>query len=349
MSGGSTRVHVEETPVVGGPTDCLEASYPALFRELRATFRARGVPAEEASDLAQETIVRTIGHLKRHGATRNDLRPLVHTIARNLSVERVRRAQGHIIPLPQDLDVVDDAPGPSDEVLASEGRAEVRDAVASLAPRHRRVVALWMQGLGPAEIARELGIKRNAADALLHRARRRLASRLAPQSLSGLAALVWLRVKSGAKALSDTLASVQPSSASLAPASAALATMGVATLLFLGHAPQPTQTEVRARPPVVQALDSPRVHPAALRAPNRGTNPPHASSANTLSGTVAVGARGRNVGVGADTGPGEDDEIVAGVIYRREEGNRGMVGPLLDQATRSLCETTDACEEAEGP
>ena len=56
-------------------------------RELRATFRSRGVPSEESADLAQDAILRTLLHLKRRGRTEDDIRPLVHTIGRNLLID----------------------------------------------------------------------------------------------------------------------------------------------------------------------------------------------------------------------------------------------------------------------
>ncbi len=210
----------------------LAASYASLFRELTAAFRARGLGAEEANDLAQESLVRTFIHLKRHGRTQPDLRPLAHTIARRIYVERGRRARPHMVELPEAEHIADPAPEPVDHIVRIEERQDVRDALASLAPRHRRVVTMWMSGLRPAEIARELGIKRNAADALLHRARRQLAIKLDPSKVTfGVLGIFVLRLRAATRRMVDSVFSLDPSG-SLTQAATGLATLGMAAVLI---------------------------------------------------------------------------------------------------------------------
>jgi RNA polymerase sigma factor (sigma-70 family) len=82
------------------------------------------------------------------------------------------------VPLADAASVKDDALAPDELAVVAEQRRAVREAVVSLSPRYRRVIELSMRGLGPAEIGRAFGIKRNAADAIIHRARRALASKL---------------------------------------------------------------------------------------------------------------------------------------------------------------------------
>jgi RNA polymerase sigma-70 factor (ECF subfamily) len=183
----------------------LAPAYPQLLSALSGWFRSRGVPAEESKDLAQETILRTLIHLKRHGQRGDDLKPLVFTIARNLLTERARRGVGNVVTLSDDIDVADPSPTPLDTVMAGEERTAVGAALASLGSRHRRVIELWMRGDTPADIARTLGIKRNAADALLHRARRRLASvlRESGQAFGGFLGLWALRFRRAAVMISQ--------------------------------------------------------------------------------------------------------------------------------------------------
>jgi RNA polymerase sigma factor (sigma-70 family) len=218
----------------------LAASYASLFRELTAVFRARGLGAEEAKDLAQEALVRTFVHLKRHGRTQPDLRPLAHTIARRLYVERGRRVRPQLVELPEAEHIADPAPLPVEHLVTVEERQDVRDALASLTPRHRRVVTMWMSGLRPAEIARELGIKRNAADALLHRARRQLATKLDPSKVTfGVLGILVLRLRAATRRIVDGVFSLDPSG-SLTQAASGLATIGVAAVLISAAAQSPT-------------------------------------------------------------------------------------------------------------
>ncbi|HYZ91632.1 MAG TPA: sigma-70 family RNA polymerase sigma factor [Actinomycetota bacterium] len=225
-----------------GAAEDLGASYASLFRELGAAFRARGLGGEEANDLAQESLVRTFVHLKRHGRTQEDLRPLAHTIARRLYAERGRRLRPRFVELPEAEHLADPTPEPIEQVVASEERADVHAALKELTPRHRRVVSLWMSGLRPAEIAHELGIKRNAADALLHRARRQLAMKLDPSHATlGLFGIAMLRVRSVFRRAVDAVSSFDPSG-SIAQATTGLAVVGIGAVLMIAT---PSATDSR--------------------------------------------------------------------------------------------------------
>jgi hypothetical protein len=85
-----------------------------------------------------------------------------------------------------------------------------------------------LEGLSPAEIAQTLGIKRNAADAILHRARRHLAMRLKDcrDAVWGASGFVWLRIRLGARRAADWLRLADPSGA-IAPAVAGLSALVV--------------------------------------------------------------------------------------------------------------------------
>jgi RNA polymerase sigma factor (sigma-70 family) len=223
-----------ETEVAGMQTDDdFTSSYRSSLGRLVGFFRAKGVPRDEAADLANETMVRMLVHLKRHGRDRTDLGPLVRTIARNLLVERVRKQAPVVVPLGDDIDVADDALEPGDQLLVSEQQRAVRAAIGSLSPRHRHVVGLWMDGRTPTEIARELGIKRNAVDAILHRARRSLAAKLDGGGVLGVFGLIGFRMRLLARRVSDAVLSVDPSG-QIAPAGIAFATMGMAAVLTFG-------------------------------------------------------------------------------------------------------------------
>jgi RNA polymerase sigma factor (sigma-70 family) len=224
-----------ETTVAGMQTDDdFTASYRSSLGRLVGFFRAKGVPRDEAADLANETMVRMLVHLKRHGRDRTDLGPLVRTIARNLLVERVRKQAPTTVPLADDIDVADDALEPVDQLVASERQQAVRTAIGSLSPRHRHVIGLWMEGRTPTEIARELGIKRNAVDAILHRARRSLAAKLDGGGVLGVFGLIGVRIRLLARRVTDAALAVDPSGQAAPTAGLAFATMGMAAVLTFG-------------------------------------------------------------------------------------------------------------------
>jgi RNA polymerase sigma-70 factor, ECF subfamily len=306
----------------------LSSCYPALIRELGSVFRRRGAPLEESRDLAQETIARALVHLKRHGRTRNDLRPLVHTIARNLWVERARRAKMQFVALNDAHEVVDEAPQPVEQVLAQETSKDVDAAVASLSPRHRRVVALWMQGLTPLEIARELGIKRNAADALLHRVKRRLAAQLDPgRATLGILGLFVLRLRAGVRRVVDSMLGLDPSG-SFASAAGGLAAVGiVAALAVSGAATQAAARSVDARPVVSVA--------AARSGPGIATS----DAASRIAASAAVRESRRDIAsAGTEiTNPttGKQDEVGVEFWYNPDDGD--VVMPAVDAAVGKTC------------
>jgi RNA polymerase sigma factor (sigma-70 family) len=325
-----------------GAAEDLGASYAILFRELGAAFRARGLGTEEANDLAQESLVRTFVHLKRHGRTQEDLRPLAHTIARRLYAERGRRLRPRFVDLPEAEHLADPTPEPIDQVVASEERADVHAALKALTPRHRRVVSLWMSGLRPAEIARELGIKRNAADALLHRARRQLASKLDPSRATlGLFGIAMLRMRLLFRRAMDAVSSLDPSG-STTQATAGLAVAGfTAALMLIGPANGGINQSIVPRN-VTNAAESVDVTTSSRVAPA-----PPAESAAEVSDVPSVDRASLYADIhehraGADTGSdsplGAAGDLDLDIWHERDPTHRGTIGPMLDGATDGACE-----------
>jgi RNA polymerase sigma factor (sigma-70 family) len=158
-------------------------------------FRARGCSAEESADLAQEAAIRAFMHIRRWGVTGAGLDPLLNRIARNLLIDRYRRAVPHIVPLDSADEIGDPTQDPSEEVARRQRRSAVQTAIRSLPTRHAKAINYSLSGLTPEEVGKELGIGRNAADALLHRARRSLREHLAPvrDGMWGLALGVKIR------------------------------------------------------------------------------------------------------------------------------------------------------------
>ena len=121
--GTTTRVRTSDASSDVGPVDVTEdfaSSYKATLGQLIAFFRAKGISIDESADLAHETLLRTLVHLKRHGRERADLGPLVRTIARNLLVERIRKARPAMVPLSEATDVANDEVDAFDHMLSAD-------------------------------------------------------------------------------------------------------------------------------------------------------------------------------------------------------------------------------------
>jgi len=106
------------------------------------------------------------------------LDPLLNRIARNLLIDRYRRSTPHIVPLDDAGELHDPDQDPTEEVVRRQRSRAVRSAIQGLPVRHQTAITYSLNGLTPEEVGRRMGIGRNAADALLHRARRSLKERL---------------------------------------------------------------------------------------------------------------------------------------------------------------------------
>ena len=143
-------------------------------------FRARGCTPEEAADLAQDAAVRAFVHIRRWGVASGGLDPLLNRIARNLLIDRYRRSSPHLVPLDSAKELHDPEQDPTEEVARRQRRRAVHHAIRALPSRHQRAINYSLSGMTPEEVGNQLGIGRNAADALLHRARRSLKEHLSP-------------------------------------------------------------------------------------------------------------------------------------------------------------------------
>jgi RNA polymerase sigma factor (sigma-70 family) len=145
--------------------------------------------------------MRAYVHVQRWGATGEGLDPLINRIARNLLIDRHRRVAPHLVSLEAASEVHDTAPDLDDQVLQRQRNVEVRSAVSELPERHRTALMYSLKGMTPAEVGDKLGIGRNAADALLHRARRSLRERLRHVGEGMLGFGFWLgqKVRNGSR------------------------------------------------------------------------------------------------------------------------------------------------------
>lgn len=227
----------------------MATGYTATFARLRLMFRARGVPPEDAADLAQETAARFLAHLRAQGIDprfeQDAVAPLINRIAANLIIDRARAASSRNVSLEGLGSAVDPArislDDPAEQVEDVDRAREVRAAIASLSDRHRRAIAMSLDGKGPAEIAEDLGILRNAADALLYRARRRLAASLqgAAGVVGALVTLLILRARSVAQRAGFAGNSAQSMGFAMHLATGALAAVVATGATFAGVSAAP--------------------------------------------------------------------------------------------------------------
>lgn len=149
------------------PADRFEELYRRHTEAIRAYVRRR-TPAEAVDDVVSETFLVCWRRLDRVPA---DALPWLYAVARNTLANHRRRAARDAA-APREREATFDIELPTDPVLAR--------AFASLAPDDRELLALvaW-EGLSTAAAARALGCSTIACRVRLHRARQRLAARLA--------------------------------------------------------------------------------------------------------------------------------------------------------------------------
>lgn len=155
-----------------------ENGFPAFYAEHYAAVReyaARLFGANDADDVAQETMLRTLRRPNGLDLTGSP-RPWLFVVARNVAVDLHRRRDA----VPMDADALAAlAPPVPDEVAAVSQRLDLatglRQAMRGLCHRDREVLVLHeIEGLAIPEIAHRAGITPNAVRQRLFRARTNL-------------------------------------------------------------------------------------------------------------------------------------------------------------------------------
>jgi RNA polymerase sigma-70 factor (ECF subfamily) len=188
-------------PQMGNPSDDLSrlvagaqggdaVSRDELLRVVRlAVLRyalARGLPDDDAEDLAQDTclgVLRALAGWQDHGRS---VWALVFAIARNKLIDRARAHSARMaVPMGQDSvameALVDPRPGPAELVEDEEGTARVRALLLALPTTQREVLLLRViVGLSAAETAAALGLAVGSVRVLQHRAISALRRQLIP-------------------------------------------------------------------------------------------------------------------------------------------------------------------------
>lgn len=153
---------------------------------LRVALTLTAQPAD-AEDLVQDTLLRAYRAIDRFDGRHP--RAWLLTIMRRAEMNRHRRRRPHLLDDPDaDLErlAVADPGATPEEVVVGESFDEVVDAAFSALPdKHRQVVRLVdVDGLTYAEAAELLGMPEGTVMSRLHRARKRIRTRLAAAGLA---------------------------------------------------------------------------------------------------------------------------------------------------------------------
>jgi len=160
----------------------LVASFQEHYGDLLRFLIWRTGDADHAADVAQDTYFR-IAALPESETPVNNVRAYLLRVARNLSIDRLRREKWTVSAetVEEEMRAVADNAVPPDEALLAKQRLRLLDqALRDLPPKPREALLLHrVAGLSQAEIAARLGVSESmvtkyVAQALLHCQRWRL-------------------------------------------------------------------------------------------------------------------------------------------------------------------------------
>ncbi|HET8951770.1 MAG TPA: sigma-70 family RNA polymerase sigma factor [Solirubrobacteraceae bacterium] len=258
-----------DTRLVALARDGHERAFEAIVeRYRRQLLRAcrRVLPEARAEDALQQTLMAAWRGLRRGDEVR-ELRPWLHRIAHNTSLNLLRQSGYDYEQIEESLQIAD---APDDELQRRAVVRQTLQGLASLPPRQREaLLAIAVEGRSQDEVAGELGLSTGAVRQLVHRARTTL--RTAATAVAPLPLVTWLASGSRGE-LSSRIAELS-AGAGGAGASAALAKAGTVVVLAGGAVAGPALVQKRTEGPQAPAaaISGPRedreaAHPPARRA-----------------------------------------------------------------------------------
>ncbi|CAL4868838.1 RNA polymerase sigma factor FliA [Asticcacaulis sp. MM231] len=145
-----------------------------LPRILSLGRRMLSDPAE-AEDVAQETLLRTWKQAATWVPGKARIDTWMHRVALNLCYDRLRRRKDTVNT--DDIEIMDDAAGPSAQLEQAQATQALQKALAQLPERQRTAITLnYYQEMSNIEAAATMGVSIEAMESLLARARRTLRS-----------------------------------------------------------------------------------------------------------------------------------------------------------------------------
>ena len=133
---------------------------------------------EDAEELTEDTFVKLAIEKPRYNG-KAAFKTWLYTIARNLTIDRLRKEQAwRWVPLENAEDVIDREDAAA-VLLRTERDRRVHTAMQTLTPEQQQVLwLLYFEDFSPEEIGVILGKKRSAVDSLAYRARKALREEL---------------------------------------------------------------------------------------------------------------------------------------------------------------------------
>lgn|SRR5579859_1482340 len=158
-----------------------QAHFVSYFsRILQNKLRRRLSCPEHIKDVQQETLLRAWAAVRARGGVRQPERfgAFVSSVCNNILRESYRsRARVRALDDLQ-IDPVDEAANPDGALLAAETQKQVREALARLDDKDRKLLrAVFFEQRDKDEVCRELGVSRDYLRVLLHRAKQQFVSR----------------------------------------------------------------------------------------------------------------------------------------------------------------------------
>lgn len=160
--------------------EAFAAMFAFYAPRVKAMMMRRGASADRAEDLAQETLLRLWRKAGQFDPARASASAWVYAIARNVSVDIIRR-EGRAAVWLEEQDEPDDEDlnEPEQHLLIAEREGLVRSTMATLPEEQIRVIRLsFFDGLAHSEIAELLGIPLGTVKSRIRLALQRLRDRL---------------------------------------------------------------------------------------------------------------------------------------------------------------------------
>lgn len=175
---GGENLMVAKPPAQGAPAaaapvwnDCIariardndEAAFEAVFRHfaprLKSYFMRLGADSSQAEEIAQEALVLVWRNAARFDPAKANVATWIFTIARNLSIDRFRKARRPAFDPSDPAFEPDPDPSPQLAMEQAEVDAKIRSLVEGLPDNERRVLMMsFFEDRSHSEIADELGL-----------------------------------------------------------------------------------------------------------------------------------------------------------------------------------------------
>ena len=156
----------------------LQALFSLYAKEIARSLRRRGLSAETAADITQDTFLRVLAAPPAEGTPNHNPRAYLHQVSRSLTANHLRReALLSLVDLTDDrvANVADPAPGPERVVHSRQCLAQVAAALDALPERTRRAFEMHrLGGCTLAEVAATLGLSTTRTWCLIREAYRHL-------------------------------------------------------------------------------------------------------------------------------------------------------------------------------